>query len=363
MIDIKLLLVLIVAICALGLLSQDSEGFSSDVAETPPKECPLEYVNLLPTPDGKYHLTLKVKGSKVEEPAKQFSTKNDAIKFWRFLKSNNSDLKHCKYPFEYDHKQDRKILSEHKSKLDKDQDVRIHSEDRHETSELRKMIHDVAKEAKDTYSKLAELNHKLERNGDLAEHEHSKVCDLADKTVDHAKCIRDAALKSKLFHHVVDKKLDNIHNDEGSLSHISLKDRRDAVELSLKINEAKFRLENHAERLARLEDKINATNSCVSTNKTVLSDIKSKLNNAEAQAAPTPMPQTHAPGAPTPGMSVTEKKRLQVHNTVKTIDNSLQKCPPCPMYASTYPVDVMEVSRQKVGTIAPLSQSLGLKID
>lgn len=373
MIDAKLLLlIIIVTVCALWIYtSVKHEGFTDNNQE----ECPLEYVNLMPSSNGKYHLTLKVKGSKVEEAPKEFSTKGDAIKFWRFLKSNNNNLKHCKYPFEYDHQEDHKIRKDHKTQQKKERDLhvkqedtRIHSTDRKDARELRKMIHDVAQEAKDTYVKLSELNHKLDRNGDLTENEHVKVCDLADKTVDHAKCVRDAALKSKRVHNVLGKKVGNIEADENSLQYLSLKhglsekDQRDAVELSLKINEARFRLENHAERLAKLEEKINSTDSCVSTNKTVLSDIKSKLNNSEAQAQPTPQ-VPHATVAPQQGLSVTEKKRLQVHNTVKTIDNSLQKCPPCPMYASTYPVDVMEVTKQKVGTIAPLSQSLGLKID
>lgn len=343
---IILIMAVVLALVYYFHFHQPNEGFTDT-------ECPLEYVNLVPAPDGKYHLILKLKTRETEEPPKVFSTKEDAVKFWKFLKLNNTNMQNCTYPFEHDIKSQAGNAPDPSTGLP-----------------LRKKVKQIAQEARDTYQKLVELNNKLERDGDLESVDHETVGDLADKTVDHAKGLRDSALKSEDKKAHINTRLSDVNSDQAALGNIAKTDEADAVELSLKINEAKFRLVNHADRLARLEDRINSVNSCINANKTVLSDIKSKLNNVASAAAPTPVPtpiSTSTSSASVPAnvkqVTNTDTKRLQVNRTVQTIDSSLAKCPPCPMYAATYPVDVLEVERQKVGTLVPLSQSLGIKVD
>jgi len=323
----KHLLIIIGIILIIVVLFQNkhNEGFASTSASASDEcdACPLKYVKIVPH-HKKYRLIVKVNGMPNEESPKEFSTHADAVKFWNFLKTNNNDLKSC-------------ILQKQKQdqRNNRSKDSKVGRRD-----ELLVLIRHVEKEIKDTNRRLSDLNLKLESNGKLQKNEHNTVRKLAEKTVKDAKSLNTLISNSTKTTNEVNNKLETVKSDETYLNSLlsSEEDKARSLELKNKMNETKTTLIKHANKLASLEEKINTIMHGIEANKTVLNDINAKLKNK----------------VPKPKSDIV---------TIKKINKSLKKCPPCPMYASTHPVNVMEVNNQRVGSIIPLNQNLNIITD
>lgn len=117
-----------------------------------------------------------------------------------------------------------------------------------------------------------------------------------------------------------------------------------SVSIGTHIKLTKDVLGNHNERLMRLEKHMCELKRKAEKNQAILSDIRHKLQNTVEDRQYSP-----APG------KVPDQSEL-VHKTNRVIkQNECKPCPVCPLYAQTHPVNILEVSGQGFGTIAPTS--------
>ena len=160
---------------------------------------------------------------------------------------------------------------------------------------------------KDTKT-LEKINKKLNHNGELNNKDHKKLQKIARKT----KKIKDST------ENIAKKVI-------GSNDHIKL---------------TKHVLSNHNDRLHKLEKYICQLRSEAGKNQNVLSDISNKLKDSVADTE----------AASVENVNERKQKKQAVQETSRVIKNN---CPVCPMYSETNPVNILEVTGQGFGTIAP----------
>lgn len=114
------------------------------------------------------------------------------------------------------------------------------------------------------------------------------------------------------------------------------------------INKKNFDCKNKnvLDRLKRLEKYVCQLKREANKNQNVLSDVNQKL-----QSSVTTEEETAGP-APVDNDEEQKRKITETSNVIK------QNCPVCPMYAQTHPVNILEVTGQGFGTIAPTSHTL-----
>ena len=291
------------------------------MAQSGDGECPLKYVTLIKV-DEVYHLEVQRKGSDKPEKIKVFSSIKKAKKFWNFLKLNNPELQTCRTPFK-------------------------------NSRALKRKLRTVAKHAMEANMQLKKLNNTLNIKGLFNEEEHHAVRRLAEAVNEHETEISpESSIEHQLEEMVkaTQEKAAETQEDEQKYLKLTAQEGHHDTDnvISSGIEANKAALNSHAQRLDKLEGTLEETKNAINVNKLLLSEISSKLTNVQ-ESSPLLVSSKNA--------QESESELLQNGVTVKSINKSL-KCPVCPMYANTYPVNVLEVERQGVGTIVPVPSHL-----
>lgn len=199
---------------------------------------------------------------------------------------------------------------------------------------LNNSVNRVSNSAAANNERLAELSMKLERERELSQKEHKQAVKLSLKLQKYADKTNKLDQKTREQQAILQNRIDKLKQDLADAQKLThdFPDNQDAIDMRIKVENNKTRLVSHGKRLNQIEELLYDTKACVENSKTLLEDISSKLSNN--------------------GM-LCKKDSLKNLVTADTIRNNVSKCPACPVYSSTYPVDVLEVERQKVGTIAP----------
>jgi len=184
--------------------------------------------------------------------------------------------------------------------------------------------------------KLQQLDQKLERNQELDQQEHEDIREIADDVPKESKKLKKLDDTNKRQLKSLLEQIQEIERDLRETREIERKYPKNPKLGILKreINSNRRELERQGRKLDKIEETVEDTKYCMENSKTLLKNIVSKLNRLDG----------------------TNDKRNR--RTAKKINRKLAKCPPCPLYSETTPVDVAEVKRQGVGTIAPLAPYL-----
>ena len=270
------------------------------------KDCPLKSITITYGNDGLYLFTIvgkKGKTKKVETPYKE-----KAIENIRKLGFN------CKIT-----------------------DKTVPKANSQTNRELRKKLQKLRQSSRKSNQKIEDLNKKLAHQKELTEKQHQKVRDLSGKLADDYGIIRDLNDLAVEKQRVINKEKRRVRRDERQSERLrrSYPENPDVIDLRLKIDENRFTLKKQGSRLNKIEDILTDTKACAENSKTLLKDIRAKLNNLNAYARD-------------------EEKEERNRETIHEIETQIDRCPPCPMYSTTSPVDVLEVKRQRVGSVAPL---------
>lgn len=281
----------------------DETNVEEDVM-TEDSDCPVQSANIVRNGD-KWNLTIKMRYSPRPEPTKVFNTQKAAHNFWRFLKLNNKGFDKCHFNF---HRGEEVVTS-------------------------------LGEQSKLIKSNLDNINADLESKGNLSLECHSRMRSLSEILSEQTTDLQQEEMTAQIYKDNINQKQDDIANDETMYYKYKLQEleRKPPTcpngqqgQISRGLCNARNVVKNHSMRLSRLENMICNIKSKVNQNQTMLSEIGAKLSN------------------------YTNGTNPEVAKTVKIIQKNIdKKCPPCPMYANTYPVDLLEVERQGVGSIIP----------
>jgi hypothetical protein len=224
------------------------------------------------------------------------------MNFWKFLKINNKGFNTCHFNFAA------------------------------EESAI-KSLHDQADIVR---SALNNLNCDLEKKGSLGAEEHKKIRSVADIVASHSEEVKQEEATASIFKDNIAQRDLELAEDEAKFYRMKLHEMEEQPELipepkvSQGICNARNVLKNHGGRLSRLESMICGIKGKVGSNQALLTEISSKLSNYNNGI----------------GGETTETMRAVEEATSN-------KCQPCPMYANTNPVNLLEVERQGYGTLIP----------
>jgi len=180
------------------------------------------------------------------------------------------------------------------------------------------------------------------------EHDIEQAIELADKLKEQD----DAA--TKRVHQVrqerkeLDEKLDEVKKDEVTAKELEANEKintpasSSTSTLSIKnhIELTKKVLDNHNKRLEKLEGKLCGIGSEIRKGHAMLKSIKGKLDNDMK-------PETKHQRFRKSNKVANKRKLRKLEHQIKQDP----KCPVCPMYSDTHPVNVLEVTNQGFGSI------------
>ena len=191
---------------------------------------------------------------------------------------------------------------------------------------------------------LDKINNKLNKTNNLTSDEHELIRELAKSTNKIGKTIDEAdnIIKEQISE-VNEAKQDAVNDintakkirAESQIENVS--GEQSVIEVQDHIELTKNVLDNHNKRLKNLEKHLCELKSHTYKSNATLTDIKNKLQSRKDTKI---------------GPKTINKKSSKVKQTVNVIK---ENCPVCPLYAETNPVNVLEVTGQGFGSIAPIN--------
>ena len=223
------------------------------------------------------------------------------------------------------------------------------SELKKQVKQTKKQLKQIVQESEQVNQSLQELSGKLDHEGELTEEEHTVVHSLATKASD-----QEAETETVLQDTVHEEESVKMNMEEAQQDLADVKQSGKLVFLEERVSANYNTIKKLDRRMVKIDQLSRNVQSLIRTNRSLLDDIRSKLlanNNSNVQADNSAFNGLASNGY----SSVATKDYYKNLETAQKIRDSQKNINKCPMtLGHSGPVDVLEVSNQRVGSTVPV---------